>query len=67
MEKRAVQLVARLCCALGLRPREIRERYPSQFPNASAVYRIKRNLVERLRRDPEIREFLGLSALRSRR
>lgn len=50
--------IARLCFVLGLKPREICERYPAQFPTANAVYRIKRNLLERLRRNPAIREFL---------
>jgi DNA-directed RNA polymerase specialized sigma24 family protein len=51
-------LIARLCFALGLKPREICERYPTIFPDANAVYRSKRNFIERLRRNPVIREML---------
>jgi DNA-directed RNA polymerase specialized sigma24 family protein len=53
------RLIARLCFALGMKPREICERYPEEFPDASAVYRSKRNFIERLRRNPEIRGLLG--------
>jgi hypothetical protein len=51
-------LIARLCFALGMKPREICERYPAVFADANAVYRSKRNFIERLRRNPAIREFL---------
>lgn len=42
----------------GLPPREIAERYPGLFGSVADVYRIKRNLLERLSRDKRLREFL---------
>ncbi|HWI60674.1 MAG TPA: hypothetical protein VNT75_02415 [Symbiobacteriaceae bacterium] len=42
----------------GLPPREIAYRYPGLFGSVADVYRIKRNLMERLSRDKRLREFL---------
>lgn len=39
----------------GLKPREIYVRHPDQFVSIAEIYRIKRNLLERLRRDEAIR------------
>lgn len=52
------RLIARLCFALDLKPREIHERYPERFAGVADVYRVKRNLLERLRRNPDLRAFL---------
>lgn len=41
----------------GMPPREIALRHPALFAGAHDVYRIKRNLLERLSRDPQIRNF----------
>jgi RNA polymerase sigma factor (sigma-70 family) len=46
------------CYALGLKPREIAERYSGLFDDVSDVYRVKRNVLSRLRRDPELHELL---------
>ena len=46
------RLLARLTLLSGLKPRHIADRYPEMFPDVSEVYRIKRNLFDRLRRDP---------------
>jgi hypothetical protein len=51
-------LVVYLSFALGQQPREILERYPDRFPAVVDIYRIKRKLLERLRRSSEIRRFL---------
>ena len=51
--------VASLCFVLGLKPREICDRHPDLFPTVGDVYRVKRNLLDRLRRNPEILTFLG--------
>ena len=48
-------LVARLSFIQGLKPREIHERYPERYAIIADVYRIKRNLLDRLRRDATIR------------
>jgi hypothetical protein len=47
-----------LSFVLDLKPGEIQERHPELFASVDDVYRIKRNVVERLRRSPQIREFL---------
>ncbi|HEX6738992.1 MAG TPA: sigma-70 family RNA polymerase sigma factor [Vicinamibacteria bacterium] len=52
------RLVAHLCLALGMRPAEVHARFPERFPTAAAVYRVKRTLLDRLRRSPEVRRFL---------
>jgi len=49
------RLLARLVFLVGLKPRHIAEQFPDPFPDVSEVYRLKRNLVARLRRDPTIR------------
>src|SRR5262245_61041820 len=51
------------CFVLGLAPRRILTRHPELFANIMSVYSIKRNLLDRLRRCPELRQFdwrLGL-------
>lgn len=52
------RLVARLCFALDLKPREVYERYPERYVSVADVYRVKRNLLERLRRNPEVRALI---------
>ena len=51
------RVVARLSFVSGLSPREIHERRPDCCPNVADVYRIKRNLLERLRRNARIQAF----------
>lgn len=51
----AERIVARLCLALDLKPREVYERHPERFASVADVYRVKRNLLDRLRRSPAIR------------
>jgi hypothetical protein len=45
--------------ALGMKPAEIAERRPDLFASVVDVYRIKRNVLERLRRSPAVRRFVG--------
>ena len=59
MQDEAERRVAYLCFVLDLKPREIHERHPELYPTVADVYRIKRNLLDRLRRNPEIRAFLA--------
>ncbi len=54
----AERLVAHLCLVLDLKPREVSARHPDRFADVADVYRVKRNLLERLRRSPAIRRFL---------
>lgn len=51
------RLAAQLCLALGMAPRAVHARCPEQFPSVADVYRVKRNLLDRLRRSPGIRAF----------
>jgi DNA-directed RNA polymerase specialized sigma24 family protein len=45
------------CFVLDLPPRSILNRHPNLFANIGAVYAAKRNLLDRLRRSPELRQF----------
>lgn len=47
------------CLVRGLPPREIAMRYPGLFGSVNEIYRMKRNLMERLSRDRRLREFLS--------
>ena len=55
----AERRVAYLCLALALKPRDVYARCPDQFASVADVYRVKRNLLTRLCRSPEIEAFLG--------
>ena len=52
------RVVAVLSFVRGMKPGEIYERHPRLYADVGDVYRIKRNIVERLRRSPRIRAFL---------
>jgi hypothetical protein len=54
----AERVVAYLSFASDLKPGEIFGRHPRLYADVDDVYRIKRNVVERLRRSPEVRAFL---------
>jgi hypothetical protein len=54
----AERLVAYLSFALELKPQEIHARHPDRFASVAQVYTIKRNLLDRLRRNAAIRQFL---------
>jgi DNA-directed RNA polymerase specialized sigma24 family protein len=41
----------------GLRPAEVHARHPDLFPTAADVYRISRNVLDRLRRSPGLRDW----------
>lgn len=45
---------------LAMKPAEVQERYPLLFGEVKDVYRVKQNVLERLRRDPVLREALSL-------
>lgn len=53
----AERVVAHSSFVLDLKPGEIRQRHPQQFASTADVYRVKRNLIDRLRRNPAIRNF----------
>lgn len=54
----AEERVIFLSFARDMKPAEIVERHPELFASVADVYRIKRNVIERLRRSAEIRQFL---------
>jgi len=53
------RLILQIVCALGLSPRELQRRYSHLFASVEDIYRIKRNVLERLRRNKELLELLG--------
>jgi len=58
LQDEAEEKVAFLSFARDLKPAEIAERHSALFNSVADVYRVKRNIIERLRRSPEIRAFL---------
>ncbi len=52
------RLAAYLSFALEMKPAEVARRHPDRYPTVADVYRVKRNVIERLRRSPRIQEFL---------
>jgi len=55
-------VVARLSFVAGLSPRQILVRCPDKFSDVADVYRVKRNMVERLRRSRAIQRLLDRSS-----
>jgi hypothetical protein len=58
LQDEAERVVAYLSFARDLKPAEIFSRHPTLYGSVPDVYRIKRNVVERLRRSSEVRAFL---------
>jgi hypothetical protein len=58
LQDEAEQVVAYLSFARDLKPAEIFSRHPRLYESVADVYRIKRNVIERLRRSAEVRAFL---------
>jgi DNA-directed RNA polymerase specialized sigma24 family protein len=56
-EKELIVLYA--CLALQMKPEEVILEYPGVFENVREVYRVKQNLIERLRRDQNLRKHLS--------
>lgn len=54
------RLVVRGSFIYGLKPSEIHAQNTHIFANPGEVYRVKQNVIARLRRDPELRKLLGL-------
>jgi hypothetical protein len=44
---------------LALKPQELLNHYRGLFTDIDEIYRVKQNIIARLRRDPEFRKFLG--------
>jgi len=58
LQDSAEEQVIYLSFARDMKPAEIVERHPDLFSSVADVYRIKRNVIERLRRNAEVRAFL---------
>ncbi len=43
--------------ALGLKPRQVCEHFPNEFPDINEVYSMTQNMLARLRRDEELRQL----------
>jgi hypothetical protein len=56
----AERLVVDQSFLIDLKPREIYNKFPEKFADVDEVYKIKQNVIARLRRDQEFRKFLGL-------
>jgi DNA-directed RNA polymerase specialized sigma24 family protein len=59
LQDEAERVVIYLSFARDLKPAEIYSQHPALYESVADVYRIKRNVIERLRRSPRIREFLA--------
>ncbi len=60
LQDEAEEVVAYLSFTRELKPSEIYDRHPRLYASVADVYRIKRNLIERLRRSPQVRAFLAV-------
>ena len=47
---------------LALKPRELLDEYPQTFDDIKEIYRIKENVLARLRRDADLSKFLQMNA-----
>lgn len=56
------RLIVHLTYELGLRPAEIQHRHPDLFPSIRDVYRITRNILDRLRRSSALATWLNTDA-----
>jgi len=54
------EVVARLSWQYGLAPRQVREHHPEMFPTVQRVYDLKKNILDRLLRDPYIQNLRKL-------
>jgi DNA-directed RNA polymerase specialized sigma24 family protein len=59
MQDEKERYVLQASFAYDLKPSEIYGSKPEQFESKTEVYRIKRNLISRLRRNPTLRQFLS--------
>jgi hypothetical protein len=55
-------LATYLSLELDMKPGELSAQYPERFPTVEDVYRVKRHVLDRLRRSPGIRTFLHPTA-----
>lgn len=55
--------LARQLWLYGLKPRELVQRFEDRFPEAVDVYKRKRNLIDRMRRDSQFRKLAGAMSI----
>ena len=53
------RIVIEHCFVLGVKPRQVYEHFSDRFSEVREVYRMKRNILDRLQRDPELKRFVG--------
>jgi DNA-directed RNA polymerase specialized sigma24 family protein len=61
------RLILLMVCAQGMSPRALQQCYPAIFPTVEVIYHIKRNVLERLRRNKELLQLLGRQSSRKSR
>lgn len=54
------RLVIKGSFVFDMKPQEILDKYRAQFSDIDEIYRVKQNVIVRLRRDSEFRKLLGL-------
>jgi hypothetical protein len=59
LQDESERVVAYLSFARDLKPAEIYRRHTELYESVADVYRVKRNVLERLRRSPDVRAFLA--------
>jgi hypothetical protein len=58
LPQRRERLLVYLLFVLELKPREVARHAPKDFPTVQEVYRLARNILDRLRRNPALRRWL---------
>jgi RNA polymerase sigma factor (sigma-70 family) len=53
------RLVFHEAYVLGMKPQDIYQQHPDEFHNVREIYRIKENILARLRRDKELQQMLA--------
>src|SRR6266487_4064546 len=61
---REERLILAMVCVLGWSPAELQRRYPLVFPSIEDIYRRKRNVLERLRRNKKLLQLLDRQSSR---
>lgn len=52
-------LILHQCCLAGCTPSELQRLYPTIYPSIDDVYRIKRNVLQRLRRNRQLQAYFS--------
>lgn len=59
LRDRRERVLVHLTYEIGLKPAEIQAQRPDLFPSTKNVYQATRNVLDRLRRNPKLREWFG--------